>query len=240
MNIQVRMTSTKTGRVKNLHMSPRALLETDGVEGLIENLLSVSGCGCSHPAESNHVECDCSEEWLDSHIEIGDEIPVEHQTPRDGTVYIVENGHYVGGYFLDRPSAEREVAYTKELIETLVSSGNHRVDKTPPHITEVDVIGYGPVRREIERQANLIKSVLEKTPSSSPHREKGFSLLTRLSRLIKSLGANELGLSEYERERLDLMGKESPTTAEVCVIDLNRLLDMVNEISHTPTKKDLM
>lgn len=235
MEIQVRMTSRLTGRVLDRHFSARALANTDGIEGLMEEMLTE--CTCGRAAESNIVECDCVEEWEDAILQIGDEIPEEQRTPRSGKVYIVENNGYVDGWYLDRPSAERVLEQNRFLSQKFKERPN--IDLRPYFISEVHVGGFDSVQSDIWFHIEHLERIPNEWNESSVHYSKFLRLMLVVRDLFTKLAAKDFRpFSEYERERLDMMRENPPTTLEAGIIDLERLRVMLSELPASRNLKE--
>lgn len=74
MKIPVKIKSLVTGRMVEKVVSPRFLLDVLDEDDLISRL---TDCGCQPIGETNTVECNCEEEWVDCEILIGEETKPE-------------------------------------------------------------------------------------------------------------------------------------------------------------------
>jgi hypothetical protein len=71
MNIPIKITSNISGRVVETTVPPRLLLDKCDEADLIWD---ITACNCQPVGETNVVECNCDEEWMDCEVLIGDEV----------------------------------------------------------------------------------------------------------------------------------------------------------------------
>lgn len=71
MEIPIRITSNISGRTVEGTTTTRKLLDFCDESELIVELTS---CNCQPIGETNVIECNCDEEWLDCNVLIGNEI----------------------------------------------------------------------------------------------------------------------------------------------------------------------
>ncbi len=71
MLIPVKIKSNISGRTAEGKVTPRKLLDLLDEADLIDELTS---CNCQPVGETNVVECNCDEEWMDCEVLIGEEI----------------------------------------------------------------------------------------------------------------------------------------------------------------------
>ena len=71
MNIPVVVTSNLSGRVVKSSVTPRELVDIYDESVLVQHL---TACDCQPIGETNVVDCNCDEEWMDCVVLIGDEV----------------------------------------------------------------------------------------------------------------------------------------------------------------------
>lgn len=71
MNIPVKVKSNISGRIKGGSLTPRQILDCIDEAEVIQTL---TACDCQPIGETNVVECNCDEEWMDCEVWIGEEV----------------------------------------------------------------------------------------------------------------------------------------------------------------------